>query len=121
LSRAAIQDGAGVWNDAALNIEKGHFFALLEERQITCFASVTDNSGAFVVMDEVAQEAGVLHVPLPAFFHTSANRSCARRMRSPVPDRRGLARAFAPSRPGGSLLDDLPSPASGARVACSID
>lgn len=68
MSRAAIQDGAGVWNDAALNIEKGHFFALLEERQITCFASVTDNSGAFVVMDEVAQEAGVLHVPLPAFF-----------------------------------------------------
>lgn len=68
MSRVAVLDGSGSWTDSALSVEKGRFLSLIERQGVTCFASVTDNSGAFVVMDEVAQAAGVLHVPLPAFF-----------------------------------------------------
>ncbi len=69
--RPALFDGQRSWSGPELDAAVAQCAAQLRAQGSRVLATVLDNSAAFVVLDEAALAAGVVHVPLPPFF-TSA-------------------------------------------------
>lgn len=66
--RPALEGGGRSWSRAELDAAVAAFARVLRARGTRVLASLMDNSPAWVVADAAAQEAGVVHVPLPVFF-----------------------------------------------------
>jgi long-chain acyl-CoA synthetase len=64
----ALFDGQRAWQAAELGQAVARTAALLQAQGTRVLATVLDNTPAFVVLDEAAGAAGVVHVPLPPFF-----------------------------------------------------
>ena len=65
---AVAGEGGRVLDRDALQAEAGAFARRLREEGVRVLATLFDNSPAWVVVDLAAELAGVVHVPLPAFF-----------------------------------------------------
>jgi len=65
---ALVGEAGVVIGRAALQAEVGAFSRRLREEGVHVLATLADNSPAWVVVDHAAELAGVVHVPLPAFF-----------------------------------------------------
>jgi long-chain acyl-CoA synthetase len=63
-----LADGQRTWTRSALDAEVQLFAARLTVQGSRVLATLLDNSAAWVVADLAAAQAGVVHVPLPAFF-----------------------------------------------------
>ncbi len=63
-----LADGQRTWTRGELDAEVESFAARLTAQGSRVFATLLDNSAAWVVADLAAAQAGVVHVPLPAFF-----------------------------------------------------
>ncbi len=70
MSGAAItlDDGRHAWSAADLQAAVDAAAALLRGMDSRVLATLLDNGAPFVVLDEAALQAGVVHVPLPLFF-----------------------------------------------------
>lgn len=66
--RPALDDGRRTWRADALRAAIDAAAGLLRRSGARVVASLLDNTPAFVVLDEAAAQAGVVHVPLPLFF-----------------------------------------------------
>ena len=64
----ALFDGHQAWTAEALAQEVTAHAARLRAQGTRVLATVLDNGAGFVVLDEAAAAAGVVHVPLPPFF-----------------------------------------------------
>ncbi|MDM0029718.1 AMP-binding protein [Variovorax saccharolyticus] len=64
----AIDDGQRRWTYAELDDEVALLAGRLQAQGTRVFATLLDNSPAWVVADLAASQAGVVHVPLPVFF-----------------------------------------------------
>ena len=64
----ALDDGQQTLSYLKLHAEVAALAAQLREHGVRVLASLADNSPAWVVVDRAAAEAGIVHVPLPAFF-----------------------------------------------------
>lgn len=64
----ALHDGQRDWSAAELTTAKDAAQAWLQAQGTRVLATLLDNSAAFVVLDEAAAGAGLVHVPLPPFF-----------------------------------------------------
>ncbi|MFN4362303.1 MAG: AMP-binding protein [Hylemonella sp.] len=64
----ALHDGQRDWNAAELATAKDAAQAWLQAQGTHVLATLLDNGAAFVVLDEAAAGAGLVHVPLPPFF-----------------------------------------------------
>ena len=65
---AALDDGLRTWTRAALHDQVNALAVLLTARGTRVFATLLDNSPAWVVADLAAAQADIVHVPLPVFF-----------------------------------------------------
>jgi len=63
-----IDDGRQRWPAAELQPQVDRFATRLADLGTRVFATLLDNSPAWVVADLAAAQAGVVHVPLPVFF-----------------------------------------------------
>jgi long-subunit acyl-CoA synthetase (AMP-forming) len=61
-------DGQHSWHAVALAEAVAHAAARLQAQGSRVLATVLDNTPAFVVLDEAAAAASLVHVPLPPFF-----------------------------------------------------
>ena len=66
--RPALDDGQRAWSAADLDAAVDQAAAVLRPAGIRVLATALDNGAAFVVLDEAAAQAGLVHVPLPLFF-----------------------------------------------------
>ena len=66
--RPVLDDGRWVWSAVELDSAVVDAAALLRGSGTRVLATLLDNGAAFVVLDEAAAKAGVVHVPLPLFF-----------------------------------------------------
>lgn len=64
----ALHDGQRDWSAAELATAKDAAQARLQAQGTRVLATLLDNGAAFVVLDEAAAGAGLVHVPLPPFF-----------------------------------------------------
>ena len=64
----ALHDGRRDWTSAELATAIGEARAWLQAQGTRVLATLLDNGAAFVVLDEAAADAGLVHVPLPPFF-----------------------------------------------------
>ena len=64
----ALDDGHHRWTYAQLTEEVARLAGRLQAQGTRVFATLLDNSPAWVVADLAASQAGVVHVPLPVFF-----------------------------------------------------
>ncbi len=64
----AIDDGQRRWTAADVAAEARALADVLAAQGSRVLATLMDNSAAWVIADDAAQLAGVVHVPLPAFF-----------------------------------------------------
>lgn len=64
----ALHDGQRDWSAAELATARDAAQAWLQAQGTRVLATLLDNSAAFVVLDEAAAGAGLVHVPLPPFF-----------------------------------------------------
>ena len=64
----ALVDTGNAWTADALAQATQDADAWLRQRGARVLATLLDNSAAFVVLDQAALAAGVVHVPLPLFF-----------------------------------------------------
>jgi long-chain acyl-CoA synthetase len=92
LARAALDDGTRGWSAAELADEVARATQALRAGGARVLATALDNGAAFVVIDEAAAQAGLVHVPLPLFF-TPAQMQHA--LRAAGADRLIAAPAFA--------------------------
>ena len=67
-ARPALDDGRRAWSPAELDAAVAQAAAGLRQAGARVLATVLDNGAAFVVLDEAAAQAGLVHVPLPLFF-----------------------------------------------------
>ena len=65
---AALEDGHRAWSAAELDVAVAKAAVRLRADGTRVLATLLDNTPAFVALDEAAAQAGVVHVPLPAFF-----------------------------------------------------
>ncbi|HEY0887703.1 MAG TPA: AMP-binding protein [Ramlibacter sp.] len=65
---AALDDGIRRWTRQELEAEYGGAADVFIARGVHVMATLLDNGAAWVVADGAAARAGVVHVPLPAFF-----------------------------------------------------
>ncbi|KPF41715.1 hypothetical protein IP87_01115 [beta proteobacterium AAP121] len=65
---AALFDGRQAWSSAQLAQAVAAMARHLHAQGTRVLATVLDNGAAFVVLDEAASAAGLVHVPLPPFF-----------------------------------------------------
>ncbi|HLS56213.1 MAG TPA: AMP-binding protein [Zeimonas sp.] len=65
---AVLDDGRRAWQAADLDRAVDDAAALLRATGTRVLATLLDNGAAFVALDEAAQRAGIVHVPLPLFF-----------------------------------------------------
>jgi long-subunit acyl-CoA synthetase (AMP-forming) len=63
-----LDDGRRLWQAADLEAAVADAAALLRAAGTRVLATLLDNGAAFVALDEAAQRAGIVHVPLPLFF-----------------------------------------------------
>jgi len=68
VARPALDDGQRLWQAADLAAAADAAAELLRAAGTRVLATLLDNGAAFVALDEAAQRAGVVHVPLPLFF-----------------------------------------------------
>ena len=66
--RQVLDDGRRLWQAADLEAAVADAAALLRAAGTRVLATLLDNGAAFVALDEAAQRAGIVHVPLPLFF-----------------------------------------------------
>lgn len=66
--RPVLEDGRRSWSAPELEAAVEATSAALRQAGTRVLATVLDNTPAFVALDEAAQRAGVVHVPLPLFF-----------------------------------------------------
>lgn len=66
--RPALDDGQRLWSAADLDGAVDQAAAQLLRTGTRVLATALDNGAAFVVLDEAAAKAGLVHVPLPLFF-----------------------------------------------------
>jgi long-chain acyl-CoA synthetase len=66
--RAALDDGRRAWSSAELAAAVADAAARLRSGGGRVLATALDNGAPFVVLDEAAAQAGLVHVPLPLFF-----------------------------------------------------
>ncbi|MFG6416708.1 AMP-binding protein [Roseateles sp. DC23W] len=66
--RPALDDGQRVWPAAELAAATAATANWLHDSGARVLATLLDNGAPFVVLDEAAAQAGVVHVPLPLFF-----------------------------------------------------
>lgn len=66
--RPALVDGARAWSAAELAAATEAAAGWLRAQGTQVLATLLDNGAAFVVFDDAARAAGVVHVPLPLFF-----------------------------------------------------
>jgi long-subunit acyl-CoA synthetase (AMP-forming) len=64
----ALDDGLRTWTRTALRDQVSALAEVLSAQGTRVFATLLDNSPAWVAADLAAVEAGVVHVPLPVFF-----------------------------------------------------
>lgn len=64
----ALHDGQRDWSAAELATAKDAAQAWLQAQGTRVLATLLDNGATFVVLDEAAAGAGLVHVPLPPFF-----------------------------------------------------
>lgn len=64
----ALDDGRQTLSPTDLNTQANALATQLQARQTRVLATLMDNSAAWVVADQAAAQAGVVHVPLPVFF-----------------------------------------------------
>ncbi|MDN8614294.1 AMP-binding protein [Variovorax ginsengisoli] len=64
----ALDDGQRRWTYAELDKEEARLAGRLQAQGTRVFATLLDNSPAWVIADLAATRAGVVHVPLPVFF-----------------------------------------------------
>ncbi len=64
----ALGDGQRRWSFAELDSEAASLAQRLRTQGTRTFATLMDNSPAWVIADRAASQAGVVHVPLPVFF-----------------------------------------------------
>ena len=67
-STVALDDGVRTWTHAALRDQVNALVESLSAQGTRVFATLLDNSPAWVVADLAAAQADVVHVPLPVFF-----------------------------------------------------
>jgi len=65
---AALEDDLLQWSRAALEQEQQALAGVFARQGTQVLATVLDNGAAWVIADGAAARAGVVHVPLPAFF-----------------------------------------------------
>jgi long-subunit acyl-CoA synthetase (AMP-forming) len=63
-----LDDGRRGWTAEELHSATDHARSLLQRGGTRVLATLLDNGAPFVVLDDAAAQAGVVHVPLPAFF-----------------------------------------------------
>ena len=64
-----VLEGPGLsWTRAELDSAAASLAVTLQSRDVNVLATLIDNGPAWVVADLAARHAGVVHVPLPAFF-----------------------------------------------------
>ena len=68
VAQAALQGGVVSLSRVAFGIEVERCVDWLHARRTRVLATLMDNAPAWVVLDAAAAQAGVVHVPLPAFF-----------------------------------------------------
>lgn len=73
---AALLTPAGRWSAAALAEGAGQIADQLRAHGVRVLATQLDNGAAWLLAEAAAAEAGIVHVPLPAFF-TAAQRQHA--------------------------------------------
>ncbi|MBK1715385.1 AMP-binding protein [Rubrivivax gelatinosus] len=66
--RPALIDTRRAWSAAELDAEAAAAATWLRREGTQVLATLLDNGPGFVVLDEAARAAGVVHVPLPLFF-----------------------------------------------------
>ena len=66
--RPVLDDGDGTWSAADLDAAVAQAATLMRQAGIRVLATALDNGPAFIVLDEAAAQAGLVHVPLPLFF-----------------------------------------------------
>jgi long-chain acyl-CoA synthetase len=64
----ALIDGRRAWSRDELLAEAAQLATTLTARHSRVLATLLDNSAAWVIADLAADQAGVVHVPLPLFF-----------------------------------------------------
>lgn len=64
----ALEDGRRSWTFGELAAHGSHLAQQLRAQRSRVLATLMDNSPAWVIADAAAAQAGVVHVPLPAFF-----------------------------------------------------
>ena len=65
---AALHDGRRDWSAAELDAATDAARQWLHAHGTRVLATLLDNGAAFVVLDEAAAHAGLVHIPLPPFF-----------------------------------------------------
>jgi long-chain acyl-CoA synthetase len=102
--RPVLDDGRRTWSAAELAADVAAAAAALRAGGGRVLASALDNGAAFVILDEAAAQAGLVHVPLPLFF-TPAQLGHA--LRAAGADRFVAAPAFAARWPADWLPIEL--------------
>jgi long-chain acyl-CoA synthetase len=64
----ALEDGVRAWSRAEMEREQLALVGVLAQHGTRVLATVMDNGAAWVIADGAAARAGMVHVPLPAFF-----------------------------------------------------
>jgi len=121
----ALEDGRTVVDGAALVHAVRATAAALREARVRTLATLLDNGPAWIVADLAALAAGVVHVPLPAFFTPAQvdhalDRAGVDALLAPAA-RAGwattpLACAGTPLLLGRRVVDGVPMPAGTAKV-----
>ena len=90
--RPALDDGRRTWSADALAADVAAAADVLRTGGGRVLASALDNGAAFVILDEAAAQAGLVHVPLPLFFTPA---QLAHALQAAGADRLVAAPAFA--------------------------
>lgn len=96
----AIESPSGDWSGDRFEAAVQRVAVAFLERGVRVLATLLDNGPEWLVADAAAQRAGVVHVPLPAFF-TPAQREHA--LRAAGVDTVWTAAAFAPAFAGWAV------------------
>lgn len=102
---AALDDGNRPWTREQLEAEYRRAAGLLIAHDVHVMATLLDNGAAWVVADGAAARAGVVHVPLPAFFSAQQLEHALRSagvdaLLAPLLYAGALASALGASQPG---------------------
>jgi long-chain acyl-CoA synthetase len=103
-ARPVLDDGRRTWSAAALAADVAAAADALRAGGGRVLASALDNGAAFVILDEAAAQAGLVHVPLPLFFTPA---QFAHALRAAGADRLVAAPAFAARWPADWLEIEL--------------